>query len=199
MDKIKAGIYYWSGEGYYPSAYGKSRFYQCDPSYCMRQNNMVIRFKGCNEEEIEYFYKKFESYFGKEFKDNNEKIAIAVIPSHKRGYGISGVRTLAEMLVENYDLIDATKVLFRKKEIKKLAHGGSRDVSVHLNSIELVSSEIIKDKHVLLLDDVMTTQNSLDACRQILSGANPEVIMAFAMVKTFKNKDWSGEENWKHG
>ena len=92
------------------------------------------------------------------------------MPSHEAGRDNSNSPTarLAKGLVKSNNLIDATNCIQRFRTIQKLAKGGDRNLEVHVNSVHIVNPELIKGKTVLLLDDVMTTGNSLRACRKLL-------------------------------
>ena len=122
------------------------------------------------------------------FRDYLEKllapdIAIAVVPSHDPAKTTSGIRTLAAKIAAN-DRIDATTCLVRTKLIEKLATGGNRSAQVHLDSIEVRNDHLFNGRHVLLLDDIMTTGNSLAACRQLLQGAGAASVQQMALAKT---------------
>ena len=77
------------------------------------------------------------------------------------------------------------KVYFlrRSRSINKLATGGSRDLSVHMQSIDTVEDMDISGDIVLLMDDVTITGNSLYACREILLNRGAENVEMFALGK----------------
>lgn len=50
----------------------------------------------------------------------------------------------------------------------KLAHGGSRDIREQLDSIGVNPDMSMEGNVVLIVDDVMTSGASLEACRKIL-------------------------------
>lgn len=78
-----------------------------------------------------------------------------------------------------------SKVYFlkRSRSISKLATGGSRDLSVHMQSIDTVEDMDISGDIVLLMDDVTTTGNSLYACREILLNRGAVNVEMFALGK----------------
>src|SRR5207248_321232 len=93
------------------------------------------------------------------------------VPGHDPAKIGKGLKTLSAELAKNGDRIDGSDCLVRFKKIDKLAHGGDRSKDVHLNSVRVENSDLIKDRHVLLLDDVTKTGNSLTACSELLMAA----------------------------
>lgn len=110
--------------------------------------------------------------------------AIAVVPSHDPGKLTSGIRALGMKLSKELGLIDATACLVRHQKIEKLAHGGDRSVEVHLGSIHVQQPEAIQGRQTLILDDVMTTGNSLLACRQLILQGGAEGVKCIALGRT---------------
>jgi phosphoribosylpyrophosphate synthetase len=82
------------------------------------------------------------------------------------------------------DLKD-NKVYFlrRSHSINKLATGGSRNLSVHMQSIDTVEDIDISGDIVLLMDDVTTTGNSLYVCKEILLNRGAANVEMFALGK----------------
>ena len=75
------------------------------------------------------------------------------------------------------------KVYFlrRSHSINKLATGGSRNLSVHMQSIDTVEDIDISADIVLLMDDV--TGNSLYVCKEILLNRGAANVEMFALGK----------------
>lgn len=123
-------------------------------------------------------------YF-RDFLEKNLKtdIPIAVVPSHDPAKTTSGVRTLAVRLAAA-QRIDATGCLVRTEMIEKLSHGGNRDIQVHLNSIQVINEHLIINREVVLLDDIMTSGNSLRAGRQLLLQAGAKSVQMLALART---------------
>ena len=112
--------------------------------------------------------------------------AVSVVPSGTPG-NESGIKKVARKLAKftmNHK-VDATLCLRRHTATSSYYEGGDRSVSTHLKSIELQSPELIRDKVVLLLDDVRTTGNSLQACKQILDKASPKSVVPLALAQTW--------------
>jgi predicted amidophosphoribosyltransferase len=112
-----------------------------------------------------------------------EDVPIAVVPSHDPAKTTSGLRTVAQRLAAA-DRIDATGCLVRTKRVDKLAHGGDRSIEVHLASIEVRDAHLFQGMNVLLLDDITTTGNSLEACCRLLLEAGAARVQKLAFGKT---------------
>lgn len=110
--------------------------------------------------------------------------AVCVVPSHDPAKGPGGMVRLGQRVAGAIGAIDGTSFLVRTKKIEKLAHGGSRDIKVHLESIEARCPNSIKGRRVLLLDDVMTSGNSIAACHHILRSTGAETVVCAAMSQT---------------
>ena len=110
-------------------------------------------------------------------------VPIAIVPSHDPAKTTSGLRTLAQKLAAA-DRIDATDCLVRKVKIDKLATGGNRSIEVHLGSIGVQNEKLFQGLDVLLLDDVTTSGNSLEACKQILLKAGANRVQKLVIAKT---------------
>jgi hypoxanthine phosphoribosyltransferase len=124
---------------------------------------------------------------------NNESFAIAVVPSSSSENKISGIHLVAQKIAKSRQITitDASSCLIRYRSIEKLASGGSRELTVHANSIELINCHLIKDKNIFLLDDISTTGNSLRACKELLMKAGASKIKCVALGKavTYHSED----------
>jgi phosphoribosylpyrophosphate synthetase len=118
----------------------------------------------------------------------NQVFSICCVPSHEANQDkSSGILNIALGLVDICNnRIDATWCLQRVQTIQKLAHGGNRDLSTHLNSIEVVNNIFIKNQSILLIDDVTTSGNSLRACKQLLINSGAKEVKMLSLAKTFK-------------
>lgn len=81
--------------------------------------------------------------------------------------------------------------------IEKLSYGGNRNKYIHLNSIEYIGDYTnLDEKIIILMDDVITTGNSLGAVREILIAYGAKYIITIGIAKTF-DEFYSNEEKVK--
>jgi predicted amidophosphoribosyltransferase len=113
-----------------------------------------------------------------------DNIAIATVPSHDPAKVGGGLKMLTAKLAKRGNRIDASQCLVRTKKIDKLAHGGDRSKEVHLGSITVANSALIKGRDVLLLDDVTKTGLSLAACKELLLKAGARSVLCATIGKT---------------
>ena len=141
-------------------------------------SSKVLDLKNKYARAIEYFYNRLNPIiFGND-------IAICYVPSSDPTKTDTGIRQLAIKLATQEGRTDATTCLVRSKQIEKLATGGRRDIQVHLDSLMVDQAALIKDKIVLLLDDVTTSHNSLLAGRQLLLTAGAKKVYCLALAQT---------------
>lgn len=114
----------------------------------------------------------------------SDDIVIVTIPSHDPAKAPGGLQKLAALLAEKGNRVDGSGCLVRTKKHDKLAHGGDRSKDSHLKSMEVKNAHLIKGKNVLLLDDVATSGNSLEAGAELLSKAGARFVRRAAIGKT---------------
>lgn len=140
-------------------------------------SGLVLDLKEGKPDAIEYFF----GIINPSIKNN---IAIACVPSHDPQNVDSGVRILARKLASYGNRVDATSCLFRHTKISKLATGGTREKEVHLNSISATNIHLIRDRTVIIIDDVTTSNNSLKACQEILLKSGASNVHCLALAQT---------------
>lgn len=112
------------------------------------------------------------------------RLAIAVVPSHDPAKKLTGIRRVARRLAARKDRIDAVPCLVRTVKVAEKKAGGSRDIQIDLKSIRVHDRSVIAGRSVVLLDDVMTSGNSLRACRRLLLAAGAAAVQCLAIGKT---------------
>lgn len=115
------------------------------------------------------------------------QVHVVVVPSSKQKQWSKGLCAIAARICSGHGaLVDNSEALVRVKNIEKLATGGDRGVHVHYQSIEIspAAQQRLRGKTVLLLDDITTTGNSLQACALLLKQAGAAEIFPLAIGRT---------------
>ena len=108
------------------------------------------------------------------------------MPNSCRGFNSSGLRDVARNL-SLPPIIDGTSVLERIQELPAKHLGGLRNYQKEIESLRVSAPNIIRNRIVLLLDDVTTTGTSLRAGRDTLLKAHAADVVCFALGKTYRN------------
>ena len=139
-------------------------------------SGLILDLKEGKPQAINHFYKVVHPQI-------RSNIAITYVPSHDPEKIDSGIKKLAKKLAAE-SRVDATDCLVRHTKIAKLAEGGDRDKSIHHNSISIFNPHLLKNKHVLIIDDVTTTNHSLLACQEILCNYDVKSVQCLALGQT---------------
>lgn len=142
-----------------------------------RHSGRILDFKEARADAIEEFRAKIDPILGSDF-------CLCVIPSHNPAKGPGPLHTLAAQLTGKMNRTNASSCLVRHTLIPKLATGGNRDKQVHLDSIRVDHSELVNGRSVLLIDDVMTSGGSINACIELLRGAGAAEVRGLCLGKT---------------
>lgn len=94
-------------------------------------------------------------------------IAISIIPPHDPEDPDSGIRKVATRLAKSVGRKDVTECLARTDFVPQQATGTRRTRTDHLDSFEIISRPLIRDKDVLLLGDVNTTGTSMEVGKDL--------------------------------
>ena len=137
---------------------------------------------------LQFFTKKIREFLPlSRFPIDRIRMHVILVPSSTAGTWNPGMCSLVDSICKiNPNFVDCKKALRRHTTIEKLANGGNRHVSIHLNSISLEPRyhDFLKKKTILLLDDVTTTGNSLSACSSILMQHEAGEIFPLALGRT---------------
>lgn len=158
-------------DNYYPYCNGNNEKFN-------EFSRLILDVKNQKPSAILYFTTRLRPTFS--FK---EEYVICVMPSHELGSNPSGIRTIAKNL-SCPPIIDGTDVIIRVKEMQKKSTGGSRHLDSEIASIIIRNENIVKDKQVLLLDDVTTSGTSLKAGRFRLEKAGAKLVIMHALALT---------------
>lgn len=143
----------------------------------------ILQLESGNLQIVDYFFKELKNSGLKKciLKEFNIEV-ICNVPSSDVSKKNSGIKQLATDLARYYKLIDGTDYLVRTSTIPKLSKGGDRSIEIHFNSIECCGD--VENKNILLMDDIKTTGQSLEACKQILEDCNAKTVILLVLGKT---------------
>lgn len=140
-----------------------------------------------------FFKSKYFDKFVNSLK-NDVNCVICVIPSSKKGFEISTTRLLAKDLIQQFSNIeDGTNILERIKNVKS-NHLSSmylekrRTKQEEESTIKVNNSEKIRNKVVLLIDDISTTGTSFQVNKKLLKENNAKYVYCLALAKTKYSK-----------
>lgn len=179
---------------YEPNLFSIGRYYSKGSGNYMDMDEFSVTILGIKKDEEMmdpesreyYYYTKAVNYFKSRISDvlsDNEEFVICVMPSSSKGTAASGIRAIAESLC-NPPIIDGTRCIYRNKSIPKKHLGGERNLEEEIDSLDVQNENIIKDKTVLLLDDVTTTGTTFEAGIYKLKNAGAYEVIALALGKT---------------
>jgi hypoxanthine phosphoribosyltransferase len=177
-------------ESYYLINYHPRYFRNEENPYFDEWSQELLKLKHKEQKVVDFWYRELEVHL------NDEFFAIAVVPSSSSENKISGIHLVAQKIAKSRKITttDATSCLRRPQSVEKLALGGSRELAIHTNSIEVINRYLIKNKNVLLVDDISTTGNSLLACKELLLKAGASKVKSVALGKTVTYKSESDLE-----
>ncbi|MDF2503055.1 phosphoribosyltransferase [Clostridium sp.] len=98
----------------------------------------------------------------------HENITICSVPSHNPQNTVTGINRLIHYLCKDNKRVDGTSVLYRNMLIDKISMGGKSTKEIHNKTISTKNCELIKEKEVLLIDDIALTCNSISVCKEKL-------------------------------
>ena len=146
----------------------------------------LIKFKNGNSDAISYMEKRLTDIL-RASSLKGESFYIATIPPSTKGKAHPGFKDLIANLSKNFKILNPTANILKRTESKTPAHlGGSRKKADILSTLA-IPPEItlhIKGKPILLLDDITTTTNSLQAGIDLLLEKQARVVVAIALGRT---------------
>lgn len=117
------------------------------------------------------------------FKDIDALVPLPLFASRerKRGYNQSGV--LCDGIAEVLQLPVLKNIITRKSATETQTHKSRTQRWANIEGrFELLQPEAIQNKHILLVDDVITTGATLEACGQALMAAGNTQLSIFTMA-----------------
>ena len=172
--------------------YSKDNTKYFDDAYIFEYNSII------REKIIEYKFKN-KPYLGKMFSEffvKNEKmcgffekydIIIPVPMTNKkikeRGYNQTEI--IAKIISQNITNITMQKnvlIKYKNNKVQSQLNKEQRQQNVQ-NVYELINEEIIKNKNILILDDIYTTGATCNECVKTLRNAQPKKIGIITIAK----------------
>ena len=171
--------------------------------YCINNNGYYLYFIGFYEgnlrelilkykfREKSYLAEMFARIIGKNdvfIKAFREYDYIVPVPMHSKNIKLRGYNQselLCKMISKIYGINIKNNCLFKKKENKRQS---KLNLTERINNVKNVycveNAEQIKNKKILLLDDIYTTGNTVNECIKELNKAKPSCIDVFVLAKT---------------
>ncbi len=145
-------------------------------------SSSILDVKDQRIKEMNHFTDRLQSILS-----DTEEYVICVIPTHAAGTAPSGIRTIAKELC-SHTIIDGTGILSRTLETPKKATDGNRNMESEIKSLTVTDKSIVRDRPVLLMDDVTTTGTSLKAGKCLLEQAGAKLVVMLALAKTQQDR-----------
>jgi hypothetical protein len=156
-----------------------------NPAFDKATDGRLLDFKDGQEHAVTAETAEFRKSLGQ--LELQAKVLLAVIPGHKArdtNAGTPLARVVEDLAKEDGRFVSCFETLIRFRDIHKLASGGDRGVAVHLNSIRVQQPPSVMGQTMVVLDDITTTGNSMDAARQLLASAGAIRIGGIALGRT---------------
>lgn len=120
---------------------------------------------------------------------------ICTVPSHNAYQWSDSLKKTAEYLSNKTGMRNGYYFLRRTNTIASLHSGGDRDIDNHINSIDIKYTKAIRKRAFIIIDDITTTGNSLEACRQILENYGATNIRCIAIGKTKSSSSYYDKDD----
>jgi len=156
-----------------------------------KRSERILKFKNNDHSSFDYYSDILAYYLLPTISNIPDGCAFTVVPS-STAYNFSGgiYRLIPYLIIKSIErylgssFVDASRILVRHTSKTKAHLGGERDKSIHMETIRVEQSESIRDRLVILFDDVVTTGNSMVACKELLMRAGAKEVVCFALSKT---------------
>lgn len=155
-----------------------------NPNFNKQTGGYLLDFKQGNNIAVNKYFKELKEVFDNDELIKNKDIYVTCVPSSSRGNVGNGLKKLIGLICKEYSWKNACGWLHRDYDIAKLATGGDRSKNIHKESISLLNQNILKGKSVLLVDDITTTGNSLNGCKEILYENGVDSVYIIALGQT---------------
>ena len=142
----------------------------------------IYQFKGCYDIELgETFLYPYESELSLIFKD----YIVIPMPSNKEDDETRGFNHV--QVIFSHLTLEMKPILFKTKNVKQSERKFKERKEI-LNEIDIDNSIDLKDKKILLVDDIMTTGNTLTAAIRIMEKQNIKSIKILVLAMNRGNQ-----------
>lgn len=151
-----------------------------------RSKFFLINFKNGRNDTVQSVFEQLNPHL------NNASFAVCAVPPHNAYWqGNDGPHKLARKIVQsmsagNKQVIDATDCVVRTKNAKPRKFGGNIDFK---DTLIINNIDKIKDKDVLLIDDVYTQGETIGYIENLLKANGAGKVIKFVVCKTLKPSD----------
>lgn len=114
-------------------------------------------------------------------------LSICIVPSHAEKKLSRGLMVIRRKIMSDFQFENKKNLLFRSETIDKLAGGGKRDKATHRSSIKINNAQPFEGKTVYLFDDVSSTGNSINVCKELLLEGGAKRVAMIVLAQTVKN------------
>jgi predicted amidophosphoribosyltransferase len=170
--------------GFYHPKLNYHEDYSCKNHNFNEFSHLILELKERRYTAIDYF----KDILIKLLED--EEVTITTVPPHLAFESNSGVRDLASCLVKSKKkYVDAVNCLERVTKVNKYSPvKGCRSEQEHFDSIMVTDRTLIKNKNIILMDDILTSANSVTACKRLLHNAGAKEIKILCLGKTIRDE-----------
>ncbi len=158
-------------------------------SYCYYCDASASIIKGLKYSSRKYYAKyiaQIMALANNAFKDVDIITFVPITDKRRRGRGYNQSEEIANNLAKlvNIKAINLLVKTFDKKNQAKLSQ--DQRMKNLIGSFELAenATELIKDKNILIVDDVFTTGATLNECAKVIRNAKPNKITTITFAKT---------------
>ena len=139
----------------------------------------IIDIKNCDSNAINKIVATFTQLLF-----NLNKFTICIVPPSNSLKETSGIKIIAKLLSQN-GAIDGTDCIKRKYTIPSQHLSSERLSTPELKaSLTIEKEELIKDRNILLLDDLITRGNSFESSKELLLEKGAKSVICIALAKT---------------
>ena len=140
--------------------------------------------------EKSYLYKTFTNFLIKnekvfeKIKSYDTIIPVPISKKRKKERGYNQSLLIAREISRKANIGLETKCLYKIKNTIEQSKLNKEEREKNAQNVyELKNGQIIENKEVLLLDDIYTTGNTVNACCEVLKKANPKKIGVLVLAK----------------